>query len=97
MIKVFIQPLHRADYRGSPAISFEFTVPYVVSMSEVNGEPLTEQGFLTVEIGIDSSPASVYAVVYEKIKALCAANGWPEPSKADVFGFVPMDFNTLIP
>ena len=98
-IKVFIKDMMRGDYRNNPATDFEILVPWLIARSTGGAEngPVADEGNFQIVFPIDSSPAQVYVMTYQKILALCDERGWETPLKSDIFAWIPTDFSVLIP
>jgi len=97
MIKIFLE-FDRIDFRGAPTTHYELTYKWTASISAetIAETPITEVGTCIASYEIFSQPTTVYQTVYDAMLAICAERGWPQPTKQDVFAFVPMDFQTLI-
>lgn len=93
-IKVFVKPITSVQYVGDPPSQFVVNLPLLIAQStalEVNGFEVS----LAIPIG--TTPAAVYQLAYDALLQFCADNGMETPTKADVYGYVPMDFSMLLP
>ena len=97
MIKIFLE-FDRVDYRGAPTTHFDLTYKWTAALSAATSDeaPVTEVGTCVATYALDAQPLAVYQTVYNVVLAICDEHGWPEPSKQDMFAFVPMDFQTLM-
>lgn len=98
-IKVFLKDVDSANYHGNPADRFEMIVPYRISISSggPDGGPFGDEGQFQVSFPLDTSPAQVYAICYQKVLDLCVERGYETPAKTDIYTWLPTDFSVLIP
>jgi hypothetical protein len=95
-MKVFLSPVCRAYYRGSPSTSFQVEVPYAVCVASSGGaNPTTEEGVMVLTVLDDLS--NLYPQIWTEIQRLCAVNGWGDVYKQDVFLHIPTPFDTVSP
>lgn len=97
-IKAFVREATFNGYSGDPA-EFSISVPYSVYQSEggADNAPRYFDDVVTLSLAIGSTPDDVYAGVYSAIQSTCAGYGYPVPTKAEMYGYVPTSFLTLLP
>ncbi len=97
-IKVICHEAIFTNYSGDP-LQLTIAVPYSVYCSNGGQDdaPRYFEEVATLNMEIGSTPADVYAGVYSAIQAMCANVGYPAPSKADMYGYVPTSFVQLLP
>lgn len=99
-VKVFLHDMNRAFYRSNPSASFEIELNYSICLSDglpPNNDPHTEEGAMVLEFPVTSNPNEVYQMAYDEVLAICAANGWETPTKADIYTWLPMTFSQILP
>jgi hypothetical protein len=98
MIKVFIHPTKEMYYVNNPADGFQMRVHWtaVLSSDPVTGGPSSFAVMSVLDFPLTSSPAEVFGAAYAAILAECAARGWETPEKADIYAWMPTDFQTLM-
>lgn len=98
-IKVFCGEAHFEGYQTNPPDIFLIVVSYRIhedTGGENNG-PRYVESMSTLYMPLNSTPLDVYEQLFDEIVATAIAEGYSTPTKADVYGFVPFSFATLIP
>ena len=97
-VKVICHEATFGGYAGSPP-QFQVSVPYSVYQSNggVDDAPRYFEDVVSLNMDIGSTPEDVFAGVYSTIQSACSACGYPTPTKADMYGYVPTSFLTLLP
>jgi hypothetical protein len=97
-IKVFCHEASFTNYEGDP-LQFGIQVPYSVYCSDggADNAPRYFEDVVSLGMEIGSTPTDVYSGVYSAIQAACTGAGYPQPSKADMYAYVPTPFVTLLP
>ncbi len=98
-IKVFCGHPVFGGYQNNPADGFLISIPFEVFMSAggENDGPRATSDVAALVMPLGSTPLQVYADLYAAILASCANFGWDTPTKADIYGFPPVSFATLLP
>lgn len=98
-VKVFCDIPTTNGYYGNPVEGFQIEIKYTVHQSDGgdNNDARWFKDVCWVDVPVGGSPQFVFANAFDSIKAACLANGYPEPTKDDVFGYVPAAFSSLLP
>jgi hypothetical protein len=95
-MKVFLSPIRRGYYRGSPSTSFQVEVNYSVCLPGTeSADPDTEEGVMILTVADDLS--DLYSVAWAQLQAICTANGWGNPQKQDVFIYDSTTLDKVLP
>jgi len=73
--------------------TFHIAVDYIIYRST----PESHSDSVSIDYPVDENPVMTYANVYQHILNTCSQLGWETPTKADIFGFVPVPFYMLVP
>jgi hypothetical protein len=81
-------------YQGDPVSQFTITVDYNIYNDAAVG--YTQQGSVTVNLGLTDSIQTLYPQVYADISATCQNLGWDVPPTSSVFAIAPTPLSSLI-
>lgn len=98
MIKVFMHPTKDMYYVNTPVNGFQMRVDWTAVMSSTPGDGTPTSVNLTsvLDFSLNAAPSEVFGAAYTAILLECAKWGWEIPAKSDVYGWVPVDFETLM-
>jgi hypothetical protein len=92
-VKVFCLPPNIGGYQADG--TFKITINFSIYTDTPAVNYMNNSFELNLPLG--TNPYSVYSEVFQTIVSFAVQNGFAEPTKADVFGYIPTPFAVLLP